>query len=58
VVQRTDPGSKVLGKRPDETVDFFEFLGGVNACLAFEEVLSEVERVFHEPRAGESWGGG
>lgn len=49
---------KVLGsgnkKRSDETIDFFEFLGGVNACLAFEELLGEVELLFDEHGTSQS----
>ena len=40
---------RALGRWDDddaEDVDFFEFLGGVRACLAFEEALGEVERAF------------
>lgn len=32
----------------DAAVEFFEFLGGVKACLAFEELLGEVEQVFED----------
>ena len=41
-----------------ETIDFFEFLGGVNACLAFEELLGELEQLFEEHGAREGEGQG